>query len=207
MTCDVEPAQHSDYIEAMRAGTVCAVSRSKRGIVASKQKKGAKGSKKRKQASQAETGSVAEATSEFLTVVEGTGKGLAEDVRQLFESLTERVSQTVDAAARTTAVVSEKVTKEPADALRHLLQDVKEVGANSVREIGASFDSLRQQVASVAGGASEGVAESKGKTTTKRKASAKKKATTEGASGRKPSARKAASKKKAGTKKSKRKIT
>jgi hypothetical protein len=79
----------------------------------------------------------------FIEEVENTSSSLASDVKQHFDDLTLRVSDVVSSAAETTVSMAEKVTvKDPAELLRGLLHEIKEVSEVSIKVIGDRFDEL-----------------------------------------------------------------
>ena len=114
--------------------------------MASKDKKSSKGSKDNKKAGKKSEGSLANTATEFLGDVEKAGEALVTEVKQLFDSLSEKVVDVTSAAAETTVSVAEKVTKEPTELLRGLANDVKEAGETSMRAIGEQFDALTTQL-------------------------------------------------------------
>ncbi len=141
--------------------------------------KKAKNAKKDKKVTKKATASVKESTLGFLDEVEKTSHTLAGEVKELFDSLTEKVSKMANSAADTTAAVAGKVhIKEPTQLFWDLLDDVKEAGETSLETIGASLEALRQNALSSIG-VSQG----------KKAAGSKKKAA------KKPAAKKAAKKK------------
>ena len=78
--------------------------------------------------------------------MEKHGSELASDVKQAFDTLTDKVAGLAASAAETTAAVAEKVTvKEPAELLRGLVDDVRVAGEASIKTIAESFDALRSQ--------------------------------------------------------------
>ena len=82
----------------------------------------------------------------FLHEVEKTASAIIDDVKQLFESLSGKVSELAGSAADATVSMAEKVGAEPAELLKGLLQDVKEVGEASITTIGEKFDGLKDYV-------------------------------------------------------------
>jgi hypothetical protein len=85
----------------------------------------------------------------FVEEVENTSSSLASDVKQHFDDLTLRVSDVVSSAAETTVSMAEKVTvKDPAELLRGLLQEIKEVSEVSIKVIGDRFDELAHRAKS-----------------------------------------------------------
>ncbi len=82
----------------------------------------------------------------FVNEVEKTANAIIDEVKQLFDSLTGKVSTIAGAAADATTSVAEKVSNEPAELLKDLLQDVKEAGEASLKTIGEKFDGLKASV-------------------------------------------------------------
>jgi hypothetical protein len=131
----------------------------------------------------------------FLNEVEKTANSIIDEVKELFENLSGKVSDVASSAADATASMAEKVSTEPAEKLKDLMQDVKEVGEASVKTIGERFDGLKDYIlTSVPQTGAE-----KGKKVAK-KAAAKKKVAKK-ASKKKAAAKKKASRKKAAAKK------
>ena len=151
----------------------------------------------------------------FLDEVEKHGSALAGEVKELFDTLTEKVSNLASAAAETTAAVAEKVTiKEPAELLRGLLDDVKDAGEASINTIGKRFDELRthaEKSVSAAGDKKPAKKKAVKKKATKKKVTkkkaAKKKATSKKAPPRKTVKKKVTKKKATKKKTTKRKAT
>jgi hypothetical protein len=158
----------------------------------------------------------------FVNEVEKTANAIIDEVKQLFESLTGKVSAIAGSAADATTSVAEKVGSEPAEMLKDLLQDVKEVGEASLKTIGEKFDGLKTYVLKSApqapvkkkvakktvakkkvvkkASAKKGVA-SKKKATAKKQVVTKKKTLTKKAAAKKTVTKKAATKKTAAKKK------
>ena len=91
--------------------------------MASAKKKGNKNSKAKKKTAKGTASSLKDTAAGFLDEVEKHGSALAGDVRQLFDTLSEKVSGLASSAAETTVAVAEKVTvKEPAELIRGLLE-------------------------------------------------------------------------------------
>jgi len=112
-------------------------------MMASAKKKGNKKSKGKKKAAKGTAGSLKDTAAGFLDEVEKHGSALAGDVKQLFDTLTDKVSGLASTAAETTVAVAEKVTvKEPAELLRGLLEDVKDAGEASIKTIAERFEAL-----------------------------------------------------------------
>ena len=187
-------------------------------IMASAKKKGSKKTSKVKK--KVSKGGLKETAAGFLDEVEKHGSALAGEVKELFDTLTEKVSNLASAAAETTAAVAEKVTiKEPAELLRGLLDDVKDAGEASINTIGKRFDELRthaEKSVSAAGDKKPAKKKATKKKATKKKVTkkkaakkkaAKKKATSKKAPPRKTTKRKAAKKKVTKKKTTKRKAT
>ena len=82
----------------------------------------------------------------FLEEVEKTGKILLDEVKQLFDSLSDRVAGLAGTAAEATMTVAEKVTKEPGELLKVVVSEVREAGEVSLQAIGDSFDLLKEKV-------------------------------------------------------------
>ena len=156
--------------------------------MASAKKKGNKKSKGKKKTEKGTASSLKNSAAGFLDEVEKHGSALAGDVRQLFDSLSEKVSGLASAAAETTVAVAEKVTvKEPAELIRGLLEDVKDAGEASIKTITERFEALRSH-------AEESVTSFGEKKAAKKKAAKKKAA-------KKKVAKKAVTKKKVAKKK------
>ncbi len=114
--------------------------------MASKNAKNGKGSRENKKVSKDAGGSITDTATEFLGEVEKSGEALVADVKQLFDGLTEKVTEVASIAAETTVSVADKVTKEPAELLRGLVNDVAEASETSLQAIGEHFDELRKQL-------------------------------------------------------------
>ena len=113
-------------------------------MMASGKKKGGKNSKGKKKTAKGTASSLKDTAAGFLDEVEKHGSALAGDVKQLFDTLTDKVSGLASTAAETTVAVAEKVTvKEPADLFRGLLEDVKLAGEASITTITERFEALR----------------------------------------------------------------
>jgi adenylate kinase len=162
--------------------------------MASAKKKGSKSSKAKKKAAKGAAGSIKDTAAGFLDEVEKHGSALAGEVRELFDTLTAKVSGVASTAAETTAAVAEKVTiKEPADLLRGLLEDVKEAGEASIKTITDRFEALRSHAEKSVSAAGK-------------KKAAKKKAAKKKAAKKKVAKKKAAKKKVAKKKVAKKKV-
>jgi hypothetical protein len=97
------------------------------------------------------TRSVADAATDLIGEVERTAETLTTEVKQLFDSLTEKVAATASAAAETTASVAGKVgVKDPSQLIRGLLGEVKAAGETSLNVISEGFNTLRRQLHSPA---------------------------------------------------------
>ncbi|MEN8762290.1 MAG: hypothetical protein ABF290_07630 [Thiogranum sp.] len=113
-------------------------------MMASGKKKDSKKSKGKKKTAKGTASSLKETAAGYLDEVEKHGSALAGDVRQLFDTLTDKVSGLASTAAETTVAVAEKVTvKEPAELLRGVLEDVREASEVSLKTITDSFEALR----------------------------------------------------------------
>lgn len=170
--------------------------------MASGKGKGGKGSKGKKKADKGRVASLKETATGFINEVEKQGSALAGEVRELFDTLTDKVSHVASSAAETTAAVAERVTiKEPAELLRGLLEDVKEAGEASIKTIGERFDALRSHAEESVAAAAAGKARKKKapKKKAAKKKTAKKKVAGKKA-GKKKAAKKTVAKKKVGKK-------
>jgi hypothetical protein len=166
-------------------------------IMASAKKKGGKTSKAKKKTSK---GGLKGTAAGFLDEVEKHGSALAGEVKELFDTLTQKVANLASAAAETTVAVAEKVTiKDPAELLRGLVEDVKEAGEASINTIGKRFDELRSH-------AEKSVSSTEGKKPAKKKVT-KKKVTKKKATPKKSAKKKAAPKKSAKKKTAKKTVT
>lgn len=181
--------------------------------MASDKKKGTKGSKKADKALEKAQATFKETATDLLNEVEATGGALVSQVKELFDSLADKVAGVATNAVETTATVAEKVAaKEVAGRVGSLLDDVKEAGEASLQAIGEGFDSLHRRVTTKVEASGKG--RKAGKATSKKnvpdeaKATAKageqiaaaggaapKKATTAKAPSTKATAKKAAAKK------------
>ena len=113
-------------------------------MMASGKKKGRKNSKGKKKTAKGAASSLKDTAAGFLDEVEIHGSALAGDVRQLFDTLTDKVTGLANTAAETSVAVAEKVTvKEPAELLRGLLEDVREAGEASIETIAERFEAMR----------------------------------------------------------------
>ena len=167
--------------------------------MASAKKKGSKSSKAKKKAAKGAARSIKDTAAGFLDEVEKHGSALAGEVKELFDTLTAKVSGVASAAAETTAAVAEKVTiKEPAELLRGLLEDVKEAGEVSIKTITERFEALRSHA--------EETVSAAGKKKAAKKKAAKKKAAKKKAAKKKAAKKKAAKKKAAKKKVAKKKV-
>lgn len=138
----------------------------------------------------------------FMSEVENTGASLASEVKQLFDDLTDKVSEVAGSAAETTVSMAEKVgVKDPSDLIRSLLEEVKQASEVSIQAISDRFEGLRDHVKNSAEDSTEKTA---GKKRVTKKKTAKKKVTKK-AQPKKKVAKKTAAKKtaikKAATKK------
>jgi adenylate kinase len=172
--------------------------------MAAAKRKGKKSSKAKKGTAKSATRSFKETAAGFLDEVEKHGSMLAGEVKELFDTLTEKVSDMASAAAETTAAVAEKVTiKEPAELLRGLMEDVKEAGEASIKTITERFEALRSQAEkSVSAAGKKKVAKKKAA----KKKAAKKKAAKKKAAKKKAAKKKVAKKKAAKKKAAKKKV-
>ncbi len=145
--------------------------------MASAKKKGSKSSKAKKKASKGKVSSLKQTAAGFLEEVEKHGSALAGEVKEVFDSLTDKVSNVASSAAETTVAVAEKVTiKEPADLLRGVLEDVKAAGEASIKTIGKRFEALRSHAEkSVPGGGKKSAKKKVAKKKAAKKKAAKKK--------------------------------
>jgi len=85
----------------------------------------------------------------YVQEVENTSESLASEVKQHFDDLTERVSSLVSGAAETTVSMAEKVTiKDPAQLIKGLLEEIKQVSEVSLKVISDRFDELRHRALS-----------------------------------------------------------
>lgn len=141
----------------------------------------------------------------FVNEVEKTANAIIEDVKQLLESLTGKVSNIASSAADATASVAEKVSGEPTELLKGILQDVKEVGESAIKSIGERFDGLKESILKSPPPAPVKKAKKKRakKATAKKKAVSKKKASKKpvATSKKKVQAKQATAKKKSSSKK------
>ena len=112
--------------------------------MASGKKKGRKNSKGKKKTAKGAASSLKDTTAGFLDEVGEHGNALAGDVRQLFDTLTDKVTGLANTAAETSVAVAEKaIVKEPVDLLRGLLEDVREAGEASIKTIAERFEAMR----------------------------------------------------------------
>jgi adenylate kinase len=141
----------------------------------------------------------------FIDDVEKTGASLIEEVKQLFDSLSDKVVEVTGTAVDTTTALAQKVGREPAQFFGSLAKEVQEAGEASIKAIGESFEALTKRVIShteeqvKADSGKKTVKKSK-KKVAKRKAAKKKVAT-------KKIAKKAAVKKSTAKKTAKKKVT
>ena len=148
--------------------------------------KKARGKKSSEPASGGIAHTIKSAAMDVVDEVEKAGGVVLGEIRNSFQFISTKVTDTAKSAADTTIAVKDKVTsKEVTDQLYGLLQDVEEVGESLVKVIGEHFQSLRRTLAS-------SPQEVSAEAAAKRKPVAKKKAGTR---------KKLASKKKAGVKK------
>jgi len=167
--------------------------------MASAKKKGNKNFKAKKKTAKGTASSLKDTAAGFLDEVEKHGSALAGDVRQLFDTLSEKVSGLASSAAETTVAVAEKVTvKEPAELIRGLLEDVKDAGEASIKTITERFEALRSH-------AEESVT-SFGENKTAKKKTAKKKTAKKKVAKKKAAKKKVAKKKVAKKKAAKKKV-
>jgi len=151
-----------------------------------------------KEAQEEQSISIKDTLKGYVDEVENTSSTLAAEVKQLFDELTEKVSEVASSAAETTVSMAEKVTvRDPADLIKGLLEEVKQAGEISIKAIGDRFDELRQNVLSSAEESPQGK--------TKKKA-AKKKAAKKKAAKKKAAKKKVAKKKVAKKKVAKKKV-
>ena len=95
--------------------------------------------------------SLKDVASGFVDEVEKTGAALIDEVKQLFDSLSHKVSGVAGAAVESSTALAQKVGKEPAQFVGSLIKEVQEAGEASVKAIGESFQALRGRVGSHTG--------------------------------------------------------
>jgi hypothetical protein len=108
---------------------------------------------RRKKSSETANGGIAHtiksAAMDVVDEVEKAGGVVLGEIRNSFQFISTKVTDTAKSAADTTIAVKDKVTsKDVTDQLYGLLQDVEEVGESLVKVIGQHFQSLRRTLAS-----------------------------------------------------------
>jgi hypothetical protein len=154
-----------------------------------KKKAKAAGEKKKAESGADVRGFISHTASDVIDEVEKASDVVMREIRDSFDFLSTKVTDTARYTAATTKAVRDRVTsKETVKQLHGLLDDLEEAGESLLKVIGSSFDTIKSTV--VSGSVTEKKKKSVKKTSAK-KATAKQTATN----------RKAPARKKAGAKK------
>jgi hypothetical protein len=144
-------------------------------------------------------GFISNTAADVINEVERASDVVMREIRDSFDYLGNKATETAHYATATTKAVRDRVTsKETVDRLHGLLEDIEEAGEGLLKVIGSSFETLKGTVISGSGAGGTRKAARK-KTTARKKTSAKKAAAKKTAQRRKAPVRKRAAAKKAVT--------